>query len=188
MKIYFHLCLEDFTNCYIVVNDDPSVKEAIIIDPGEISEEMINQIEGGGYKLSACLITHNHKNHVAGLETLMRIYEPKIYAADSEVVGMKCELIHGDGKMKLAGLDVDFFSVPGHSPDSMVYKIGNVLFTGDTLFAGSIGETSSQYSAKLLRNNINAKLLSQTNGLVLMPGHGPPSTLEAEREFNIDMD
>ena len=117
----------------------------------------------------------------------MRIYEPKIYAADSEVVGMKCELIHGDGKMKLAGLDVDFFSVPGHSPDSMVYKIGNVLFTGDTLFAGSIGETSSQYSAKLLRNNINAKLLSQTDGLVLMPGHGPPSTLEAEREFNIDM-
>lgn len=188
MKIYFHLCLEDFTNCYIVANDDPNIKEAIIIDPGEISEEMISQIENGGYKLTAVLITHNHKNHVNGLKTLMKIYSPKIYAADSEVNGIRCELIHGDGKMEIAGLTVNFFSVPGHTPDSLVYRIGNVLFTGDTLFAGSIGKTSSQYSSRLLQGNIRVKLLSQTETCTLMPGHGPPSTLEAESQFNIDMD
>lgn len=187
MKIYFHLCIEDFTNCYVVVNDSPDVKEAIIIDPGQISEEMINQIEGGPYKVTACLITHRHLNHVAGLETLMRIYSPKIYAADSEIMGMKCELVHGDGKMNLAGMDIEFYSVPGHTPDSMVYKIGNVLFTGDTLFAGTISETSSHYSARLLKSNINLKLLSQNRNLVLMPGHGPPSTLNAEKLFNTDL-
>ena len=102
-------------------------------------------------------------------------------------MGMKCELVHGDGKMNLAGMDIEFYSVPGHTPDSMVYKIGNVLFTGDTLFAGTISETSSHYSARLLKSNINLKLLSQNRNLVLMPGHGPPSTLNAEKLFNTDL-
>ena len=56
MKIYFHLTLEGFTNCYVVVNDDPNVMEALIVDPGKISNEIIDQIENGGYKLTAVLM------------------------------------------------------------------------------------------------------------------------------------
>lgn len=187
MKIYFHLCLEEFTNCYIVVNDDPSVMEALIIDPGKISTEMIKQIEDGGYKLTGALITHSHTSHVKGLNTLCKIYNPYIYAADSEIFGNKTKILSGDGIINVAGLDVRFYSLPGHTSDSMIFKIGNVLFTGDTIFAGSIANTSSKYSKRMLRNNLKTKILSQTDSTILMPGHGPPTTIGTEKLYNTDL-
>lgn len=187
MKIYFDLCLEEFTNCYVVVNDAPSVMEAIIIDPGKITNEIINQIETDGYKLTGVLVTHNHENHVHGLTTLRKIYSPSIYAADYEVAGDQTVVLRGDGKITVAGLSVEYLSVPGHSSDSMVYKIGNVLFTGDTITAGSIGDTNSQYSHRLLCSNIESKLFSQNDECVLMPGHGPPTTIASEKKCNIDL-
>lgn len=187
MKIYFNLCLEGFTNCYVVVNDDPKVKEALIIDPGKISSEIIDQIEREHYDLKAVLITHNHTNHVKGLPTLKKIYSPLVYAADYDVAGEKSVVLRGSGEIEVAGLIVKYYSVPGHSPDSMVYRIGNVIFTGDTLTSGIIGETSSKYSQKLLVDNICEKIYSQMDSTVIMPGHGPPSTIEGEKQFNLDI-
>ncbi len=187
MKIYFHLCIEEFTNTYIVANDDPSVMEALLIDPGKINTQIINQIEEGGYKLTGVLITHNHESHVKGLRTLTRIYNPYIYAADYEVEENKAVVLNGDGRLLVAGMEVEYYSVPGHSSDSMVYKIGSVMFTGDTVLAGTIGETSSHYSKKLLVNSISKKILSQSDDTVLMPGHGPPSTVATEKIYNLDL-
>ncbi|MBP5158569.1 MAG: MBL fold metallo-hydrolase [Treponema sp.] len=187
MKIYFNLCVEGFTNSYVVVNDDPAVMEALIIDPGKISSEIIDQIERGRYELTGVLITHNHTNHVQGLSILKKIYSPCVYAADYDVAGEKSIVLSGNGEVEVAGLNVKYYSVPGHSSDSMVYRIGNVLFTGDTLTSGIIGETSSKYSKKLLRDNIVEKLYSQTEATVLMPGHGPPSTIAGEKQFNLDI-
>ena len=154
MKVYFHLCIDGFTNSYVIVNDDPAVMEAIIVDPGQISNDIIRQIEDGGYKLVAVLITHNHAHHINGLRTLTKIYNPTVYAADSETYGMNSSILNGDGMTRIANLNVEFFSIPGHSPDSMVYKIGDVLFTGDTIIPGETGSTSSQYSKKLLCSKI----------------------------------
>ena len=78
MKVYFHLCIDGFTNSYVIVNDDPAVMEAIIVDPGQISNDIIRQIEDGGYKLVAVLITHNHAHHINGLRTLTKIYNPTV--------------------------------------------------------------------------------------------------------------
>lgn len=187
MKIYFHLCIEGFTNCYVVVNDDPNVMEALIIDPGKITPQIIAQIEEGGFNLTGVLITHNHANHVQGLTTLCKIYNPYIYAAESEVCGIKTNVLKGDGVIPVAGLEVQHFSVPGHTSDSLAYKIGNVIFTGDTVSAGTIASTSSKYSRRLLKNTIKAKLLSQTDDTVLMPAHGPPTTVATEKQFNSDL-
>lgn len=185
MKIYFHLNLSGFSNCYVVVNE--KAKEAIIIDPGEITEEIISQLEDNDLKLSAVLITHNHSSHVKGLKTLRKIYTPKIYAADWEIAGNDTSVITGDGKFKVAKMIVRYMAVPGHTSDSVVYGIGNVLFTGDVLFAGSMGSTNSSYSEFILRSNIENKILSQQYATILMPGHGPPSTLGATKSFNTDI-
>lgn len=187
MKIYFHFNLDGFTNSYVIANDDPDVMEAIIIDPGKISNSLINQIEDGGYTLRNILITHNHSHHVKGLSTLQKIYQVDVYAADAEISGTATNVLHGEGDLILSGLKVEYMSVPGHSADSLVFKIGNILFTGDTISAGLIGSTTSQYSEKLLRNNIQSKILSQTDNCVIMPGHGPPTTVEAESLFNLDL-
>ena len=184
MKIYFHLNLKGFSNCYVVVNE--KAKEAIIIDPGKITEGMISQIENDHLKLSAVLITHNHGSHVDGIKTLLKIYNPKIYAADWEVAKNDTNVLIGDGKIRVAKMGVRYMTIPGHTADSVVYGIGNVLFTGDVLFAGSMGSTNSSYSEFILRTNIENNIFSQQDGVVLMPGHGPPTTLEAARMFLIN--
>ena len=187
MKIYFHLCIEEFTNCYVIVNDDPDVMEAVIIDPGTVTNQMLSQIESGGFKLTGVLVTHNHTNHIKGIKTLCKIYDLKIFAADFHIPGIQTVILNGDGEISAAGFDIQYFSIPGHSPDSMVFKIGNVLFTGDTLFSGILAETSNLYSRKMLRSQLEKKILSQTDDTVIMPGHGPPSTVGAEKQFNIDV-
>ncbi len=187
MKIYFHLSLEEFTNSYLVVNDDPSVMEAIVIDPGKVSNQLVEQIEDGGYKLTAVLITRNNEIALRGLSTLMKIYSPQIYAAEYEINTLKTNLIRGDGKLSIAGLEVDYFSITGRSADSMCFKIGNVLFTGDSLTAGVVGETSGTYFKRMLCSNIEKKIFSQNDELVVMPGHGPPTTVATERYYNIDI-
>ena len=185
MKIYFHLNLGGFSNCYAVVNE--KAKEAIVIDPGEITEEIISQIEENHLKLSAILVTHNHSSHTNGIKTLKKIYTPKIYAADWEVAKNDTTVITGDGKFKVAKMIVRYMAVPGHTADSVVYGIGNVLFTGDVIFAGSMGSTNSSYSKFILRSNIETKILSQQFATILMPGHGPPTTVGAVKQFNFDI-
>lgn len=187
MKIYFHLTVEEFTNSYLIVNDDPNVMEAILIDPAKITTQLINQIEDGGYKLTSVLVTHNHTSHVKGLPTLNRIYSPYVYAADYEICSSNSYVLKGDGIITLAGLKVEYMSVPGHTADSLVFKIGNVLFTGDAVTSGIIGETSSKYSKKMLISKVKEKIFSQPDDTVIMPGHGSPTTVKAEKNFNLDL-
>jgi glyoxylase-like metal-dependent hydrolase (beta-lactamase superfamily II) len=186
MKVYFNLCLEGFTNSYTILNDDPNVMEAIIVDPGKVDIATITLIENGGYKLTSVLITHNHSSHVQGLHTLKKIYTPTVYAADSESFGMNYSILNGDGMIRIANFNVEFFSIPGHSPDSMVYKIEDTLFTGDTLIPGHIGSTFSRYSHELLCNKIRDKLFSLPDRTIIFPGHGSPSTIESEKQYNMD--
>lgn len=183
MKIYFHLNIEGFSNCYVIGNELTS--EAIIVDPGQITPQIIDTIEEGGYKLAGVLVTHNHGSHVHGLKTLRKIYTPQIFAADWEVAGSETYVLKGEGIIQIAGLTVGYMSVPGHTPDSMVYKIGSVLFTGDVMSAGKIGSSNNKFSEKALISNINEKIISQQEDTILMPGHGPPTTVGAEKLFNV---
>ncbi len=182
MKIYFHLSSAGFSNCYVVANEN--TKQAIIIDPGQLTESIINQIEENKLELVAVLITHNHRSHVHGLKTLMKIYSPKIYGADWEILGRQTSIVSGDGKIRIAGLPVTYMALPGHTADSIVYKIGNAIFTGDSLSAGRLGSTNSNYSSHILKRNIEEKILSQQEDTIILPGHGPPTTVGAEKKFN----
>lgn len=182
MKVYFHFNIDGFSNCYVVTNE--RTMEALIIDPGKITKEMLEQVEGGPYNLTAVLITHSHKSHIRGLATLRKIYRPKVYAADFELAASEDTLLNGDGIIYAAGLRIRHLALPGHSADSMAYKIGHVIFTGDTVFAGMISTTSSTYARRTLVSNLATKVLSQQDDIVLMPGHGPPTTLAAEKNFN----
>lgn len=186
MKIYFHLNIAGFSNCYIVVNE--KTNEAIIIDPGKITDEIISNIEDMNLKLVAVLITHNHGSHVHGLQTLRKIYSPKIFAADWEVAGNDTTVLSGDGKIRIAKMIVHYMSMPGHTSDSVVYGIGDILFTGDVISAGALGSTNSSYSEYILKSNIEEKIFSQQDGTILMPGHGPPTTLGAVKAFNQDFE
>ena len=179
MKIYFHLNEGGFSNCYLVV--DEISNQAIIIDPGKITKEIIARIEDNHLNLAAVLITHNHGSHADGLRTLRKIYSPKVFAADWAVAANDTTVITGDGTTEIEGIRVSYLTIPGHTSDSVVYGIGSILFTGDVLLSGEIGKTNSSYSEYILRSNIEHKIFSQLESTILMPGHGPPSTLGAAK-------
>lgn len=179
MKVYFHLNEGGFSNCYLVVNEISN--QAIIIDPGKITKEIIARIEDNHLNLAAVLITHNHGSHADGLKTLRKIYSPKVFAADWTVAANDTTVITGDGTTQIEGMQVSYLSIPGHTADSVVYSIGSILFTGDVLLSGEIGKTNSSYSEYILRSNIEHKIFSQLDSTILMPGHGPPTTLGAAK-------
>ncbi|AEE16351.1 MBL fold metallo-hydrolase [Treponema brennaborense] len=182
MKVYFHLNIEGFSNCYVVTNED--TMEALIIDPCKISREILEQLENGPFNLTAVLITHNHASHIRGLSTLKKIYTPKIFAADFDIAESESTILKGDGIIQVASLTIAYLSLPGHTPDSMAYKIGRMLFTGDTIGSGMIGSTNSSYARRTLVSNLQTKIISQQDDMIIMPGHGPPSSVAAEKKFN----
>ncbi|HHU37394.1 MAG TPA: MBL fold metallo-hydrolase [Treponema sp.] len=185
MKIYFHYSVEGFSNGYLVGNE--KTREAVMIDPGLMNQELLSHIEKNKYHLTSVLITHNHESHHSGLETLLRVFNPKVYAADAELKGIKTMILQGDGTFLAAGFPIRYFATPGHSPDSLMYQIKNVIFPGDALSAGRLGTTNNIYGRRNLVAHLRNKLLTQNDDIIVMPGHGPPSTIGAERLFNYEL-
>jgi len=190
MKLFFYYCSYGFSNCYILgsENEDPNQQNtAIIVDPGSMENATLETIENNNFDLKAVLITHDHLPHVRGLRTLKRIYNAEVFAVNQNVLEHKTTLVKDGDELKIAGFPVEVISIPGHSSDSAVYKIDNLLFTGDVLTAGLVGSTASAYGAATQMNKLRSRLLSLPGDYIVLPGHGPPSTLEAERRFNADI-
>jgi glyoxylase-like metal-dependent hydrolase (beta-lactamase superfamily II) len=186
MKIYQHYSLYGFSNVYLVGNDE--TKEALVIDPAEMNAALLGHIEKNGYALKAVFVTHNHNHHIRGLKTLLKIYDAKVYAANASVAGFPCRPLRDGESVSTCGFPVEAISVPGHSPDSLIFRIEGILFTGDALHAGLIGKTLSSYNAVTLANGLKSKILEQPDEYIILPGHGPPSTVGTERDFNVGLE
>ena len=199
MKLFYHYCPSGFSNCYILGTDFPEAneehtdvkasppREAIIIDPGIMDSIILNLIEENNYTLKGVLITHDHLHHVQGLTTIKRIYDTEIYGINPAVLEHRTNLVRDGEIIKIGPFRTEVIAIPGHSADSAVYKIGRLLFTGDALSAGLIGNTVSSYAAATQISALRSKLFSMPGDYTVLPGHGPPSTLEAERRFNLGM-
>ena len=183
MKLFFHYCSFGFSNSYVLGADD--IPKAIIIDPGSMDRQVLEHIESNDLSLEAVLITHGHVGHVHGLRTLRRIYQAEIFAINRVVLDMKTTRVKDGDRIDLGPFTVEVISIPGHSADSVVYQIGSLLFTGDALTTGLVGTTDSAYGAKTQMNALRSRLLSLPGDYTVLPGHGPPSTLEAERRYNV---
>jgi glyoxylase-like metal-dependent hydrolase (beta-lactamase superfamily II) len=185
-KLYQHYSLYGFSNSYIVGNDDSGC--ALIVDPGEFTVGMLNHIERNGYGLTAVLLTHSHAHHVRGIRALMRIYDVTLFAASARILDFPCKVVKDSERFEAAGFEIEAYSVPGHSPDSIAYRFEGLLFTGDTIHAGMIGRTLSTFNAKLLADRVRTKLLGFPDETVILPGHGPPSTLYSEKRSNLGLE
>jgi glyoxylase-like metal-dependent hydrolase (beta-lactamase superfamily II) len=187
MKLFFHYCSYGFSNCYILGAENSGKGQqnvAIIIDPGSMEKSVLETIENNNFDLKAALVTHEHLNHVQGIKTLRRIYNTGIIAVNQNIMEQPTTRVKDGDKLIIGGFTVEVISIPGHSSDSVVYKVGDLLFTGDVLTAGLVGSTASAYGAATQMNKLRSRLLSLPGDYVVLPGHGPPSTLEAERRFN----
>jgi glyoxylase-like metal-dependent hydrolase (beta-lactamase superfamily II) len=182
VRFYSYYSVTHFSNSYLLGGE--AGRDALLIDPGIFDEGLLALVEGNGWYVRHVLLTHSHLAHVNGLRTLRKVYDLQIHAMDPTAVEFPTEPLEETDSLSLCGFLIRVLATPGHSNDSLCFLIGRMLFSGDTLSAGGIGETASAFERALLLSSIRTKLLGLPPGVFLFPGHGPPSTLEVEKRFN----
>ncbi len=176
------------TNCYILKGEQGD----LVIDPGEGSFDWVMQNTG---KIAAVLNTHGHFDHVYDDAKLQRA-GAKIYIHESDAFMLRAdpfetmpELIEADVLVKgqeqsfeIAGFNVKFSLFAGHTPGSCMIEAGGVIFSGDVIFKGSIGRWDFPFSSgEQMRESLH-KILQIRGDFTLYPGHGPNTSLAAERQ------
>ena len=182
MKLFSHFAVIGFSNTYLLGPDRGG--DAIIIDPGVMDIELLDLIEGNNFYVRHVLVTTPHEAHVQGLKTLLRIYDASIYSGAGMVLEFPSTQVHDGNTLNLSGFHVDIFNVSGHSKDSIVYRIEDALFSGDAIGAGRLGDSPNAYASAILKTTIHEKIAPLQDSLLIFPGHGPPTTLEAEKKYN----
>ena len=115
---------------------------------------------------------------------LLKIYEANVLAFDVESLEAPAQPISEAKPPDCGPFSFEVLETPGHSNDSLCFLTDGMLFTGDTLSAGSVGRTPTGYGRALLLSSIRKKILSLQEDVLIFPGHGPPTRLAIERRFN----
>ena len=183
------------TNCYILEDDQTNL--AAVIDPGDEPELIQEALEKEGVEVRYLLLTHGHYDHTTAVPALHRVYpQAEIYIHQADANGAGSTLFPLTGEVddlklydegdviRLGDHEIQVLHTPGHSPGSVTLKVEDVLFTGDTLFAGSCGRTDLRGgSYEQIMQSL--KRLGELKGdFHVCPGHEATSTLERERRSN----
>jgi hydroxyacylglutathione hydrolase len=205
------LVLGEYENNSYIVRKDEKTTSCIIIDTGLIAEPLIDFLKKKNLHPAALIITHGHVDHIAGAAMLQKnftkikicIHKDDAHMLGDSVsnfssfLGKKIEsspadvIFEEEGQIEFAGLQFTILHTPGHTPGGIcLYNSDEkILFTGDTLFAGSVGRTDFpgydiEKCFEQLISNIKSKLLVLPDDTTVLPGHGPGSTIGQEKLHN----
>jgi hydroxyacylglutathione hydrolase len=189
------------TNCYIV-RAERGATEAVVVDPGADAARLRLELAGMGATCGAILITHGHWDHLGGVADLAEGTGAPVFMAEDERTlledvnsfvppGVHLRpytpdvLLHGDETLDLAAITFETLRVPGHSPAHLAYYADGCLFSGDLLFAGSVGRTDLPGADwDTLVASIRMLADRYPPETVVCSGHGPETTLGAELARN----
>ena len=189
-------------NMYILVDEE--TKKCAVVDPGGAEDKILNYIKNNGLTLEYILLTHGHGDHIGAVKSIREKTGAKVVAHidEKELLNdnrknLSCMMPHcgpqeldadiyvnDKEKLTLGNLKLSFIHTPGHTKGGMCIRVNDDMFTGDTLFAGSIGRTDFiGGSYKELEKSLK-KLSKYENDVKIHPGHGPSSTLGIEKTSN----
>ena len=183
------------TNCYFLQDEKSGLMA--IIDPGDDWERILHQVKKAEGEVKYILLTHGHYDHTTAVPDLVKalpgvqvyIHQADANGAGSQLFPLAAQVEdlnnydEGD-TLSLGSLTIEVLHTPGHSKGSVTLKVGDVLFTGDTLFCGSCGRTDLR-GGSYEEIMASLKRLGELEGdFHVCPGHDRTSTLERERKYN----
>jgi len=179
------------TNCFLV--GDTETHEALIIDPGfdrnSEAKTILKEIERNDFEVKYIVNTHGHSDHIGGNRTLKELTKAPIliheYDAPLLFDPPADRLLHDGDLIEVGSVKLRVIHTPGHSRGSIILLSADTVFSGDTLFAGSIGRYDLPGgSLNDIKNSLKSKLLILPDYMKVYPGHGPVSTIAEERRSN----
>ena len=192
-----------YTNCYIAKNKETG--EALIIDPADSPSKIELKVNAMGARPVAVLLTHGHFDHIMGVEAVREKYQIPVYACRQEEemlrepsvnmtdqMGKSCSIrpdvfLDDLQVFEAAGFSIQMIYTPGHTKGSCCYylKEEGVLFSGDTLFCGSVGRTDFPGgSASQIRDSLHRLLAALPDDTSVYPGHDISTTIGYEKRYN----
>lgn len=192
------------TNCYIGINEE--TKECFIVDPATCPPEFVSYIKNAGLTVKAVLLTHGHFDHIMGLDALLKEFSVPVYAHEAERDVLESEQLNSSASMlgqpysfsgadyvtnrqelRIAGFEILVIYTPGHTIGGCCYYIEKekALFSGDTLFHGSVGRTDLPTgSMGQLVSSVRDKLFVLPDDTQVYPGHMEETTIGYEKKYN----
>ncbi|HET7127794.1 MAG TPA: MBL fold metallo-hydrolase [Gaiellaceae bacterium] len=187
------------SNCY-VVRAERGAAEAVVIDPGDDPTPLRLELAGLGARTGGILVTHTDVDHIGGVAALAAGTGVDVWAPAGELETMRSgetrggtrvtphdpeHGVSGGDEISVAGITFDVVDVPGHSPGHVAFHAEGHLFSGDLLFAGSVGRVDLPGGDwETLLSSVRALLDRFPGDTVVHPGHGPATTLERELQTN----
>ncbi len=169
--------------CYLLICRE--TRSSAVIDTGGNPDAVIKKATELGLKPEKILLTHAHFDHAGGLEKLDKAFACPAWIDKKEPKpsGSRNYKYIADGEiLKLGKINIEILFTPGHTPGGVSYKVGDTVFSGDSIFAGSMGRANSSWPR--LFESITQKLLTLPDKTRLFPGHGPATTVREEKMHN----